>query len=186
MSVKKIAVLLKEGFEEVEAIVPIDVLRRLGMDVVIAGDSGGVPGAHGVMIDTDLLLEDVDVATLSCVLLPGGMPGATNLRDDPAVIELVKAVHFAGGIVAAICAAPIAFAAAGIMGGKRCTGYPMPLVKESLADADYTGAPSEIDGNIVTGKGPGAAFDFALAVATALGAESQTRTLYENMFVKCV
>jgi len=181
---KKIAVLLKEGFEEIEAVVPIDVLRRLGFDVLLVGDAGRVPGAHGVEIATDLLMEDVDVSNFDAVMLPGGMPGSTNLRDDPSVLEMVRAMHSSGKLVCAICAAPIVLAAAGIMTGKRCTGYPMGLVEEALSDAEYTRAPVESDGNIVTGKGPGAAFDFALAVATALGAEPKARSLYKNMFVR--
>jgi 4-methyl-5(b-hydroxyethyl)-thiazole monophosphate biosynthesis len=180
---KRIAVLLKDGFEEVEAIVPIDVLRRLDFEVILVGDSERVAGAHGVEIATDVTMAEMDASNLDAVMLPGGMPGSTNLRDDPEVLDLIRTLYSSGKIVAAICAAPIALAEAGIIAGKRCTGYPMELVEQALANANYTRSPVEIDGNVVTGKGPGAAFDFALALATALGAEPQARSLYKNMFV---
>ena len=181
---KKIAVLLEEGFEEIEAIVPIDVLRRLEFNLSMAGVSSEVTGAHGVRIRTDFLISEVNYAEFDAVILPGGMPGSANLKDNSDVISLVKKMYAAGKITAAICAAPIVFAEAGIMTGKRCTGYPMPLVREMLADADYTGERVEIDGTVITGKGPGAAYEFAVAVASALGAEPAARTLMKNMFVK--
>jgi protein deglycase len=180
----KIAILLAEGFEEIEAIVPIDVLRRLEFDLVIAGFEPQITGAHGVIFETDALIENLDVSDFSTVILPGGLPGATNLRDSQMVIDLVRKMYDAGKIVAAICAAPIALSAAGIMKGKTCTGYPMPLVKDALADANYTADKVERDGNVITGKGPGAAFDFAFEIAKALGKEAQMRQLKKMMFVK--
>ena len=181
---KRIAVLLEEGFEEIEAIVPIDVLRRLEFDVVLAGKSAKVAGAHGINIETDCLIDDLDASDLDAVLLPGGMPGSTNLRDNPKVTALVKEMYEAGKITAAICAAPIALAEAGVTKGKKCTAYPMQLVHDALSDAEYTGNPAETDGNLITGKGPGAAFDFAVAVASALGKAPQARSLMKNMFVR--
>ena len=100
------------------------------------------------------------------------------------VISLVQQLNSAGKIVAAICAAPIVLAEAGIMAGKTCTGYPMAMVKDALANANYTGGKAERDGNIVTGKGPGAAFDFSLELAIALGLEPEARQLMKVMFVK--
>lgn len=181
---KKIAVLLAEGFEEIEAVVPIDVLRRLEFNVVTASITDKVSGSHGVAFDSDCLIDNLESADLDAVILPGGLPGAENLKNSPKVISLVKEMNTAGKIVAAICAAPIALAEAGIMAGKTCTGYPMALVKDALADADYTGEKVEHDGNIITGKGPGAAFDFAVEIAIALGKEPQARQLMKVMFVK--
>ena len=181
---QKIAILLEEGFEEIEGIVPIDVLRRLEFDIIIAGKSAKVAGAHDIKIDADCLISELDPSTLDALILPGGLPGATNLRDNPEVIELIKTMNGKGKYVCAICAAPIALHKAGIMTGLTCTGYPMPLVKETLSDANYTGDRVERDGNIITGKGPGAAFEFAVEIASALGKEPQARSLMKNMFVR--
>ena len=180
----KIAVLLAEGFEEIEAIVPIDVLRRLEFDLVLAGFAKKVTGAHGIIFETDVLIDNLDVSDLSTVILPGGLPGSTNLRDSQIVIDLVRKMHNADKFVAAICAAPIALSAAGIMDGKTCTGYPMALIKDALSNANYTAEKVERDGNIITGKGPGAAFDFAFEIAKALGKEPQMRQLKKMMFVE--
>lgn len=181
---KKIAVLLAEGFEEIEAVVPIDVLRRLEFEVVTASLGGRVSGSHGIVFEADGLVDGLDAAELDAVILPGGLPGAENLKNSPKVISLVKEMYNAGKIVAAICAAPIILAKAGIMTGKTCTGYPMALVKDALADANYTGGKVEHDGDVITGKGPGAAFDFAVEIAIALGKEPQARQLMKSMFVK--
>ena len=180
----KIAILLEEGFEEIEAIVPIDVLRRLEFDVTIAGTSAKVAGAHDIRIDTDSIVRELDVESLDALILPGGLPGATNLRDNPEVIELVQEMNDKEKLICAICAAPITLQKAGIMTGKTCTGYPMDLVKDALFDANYTGGRVEKDGNIITGKGPGASFEFAVEIASALGKEPQARSLMKNMFVR--
>ncbi|MCK5843642.1 MAG: DJ-1/PfpI family protein, partial [Victivallales bacterium] len=122
---KTVAVLLADGFEEIEAITPIDILRRLEFNVIIAGLSDDVSGAHGIKIDVDKSLDDLSAKNLDAVLLPGGLPGSTHLRDDERVIRLVREMAEAGKIVSAICAAPIVLAKAGLMKGKTCTGYPM-------------------------------------------------------------
>ena len=181
---RKMAVLLAEGFEEIEAVIPIDVLRRLEFEVVTVSLGGKVSGSHGIIFDPDCLIDALDAAALDAVILPGGLPGAENLKNSPQVINLVREMYNAGKIVAAICAAPIALAQAGIMKGKTCTGYPMALVKDALADANYTAEKVEHDGNVITGKGPGAAFDFAVEIAIAMGKESQARQLMKSMFVK--
>lgn len=181
---KKVAVLLAEGFEEIEAVIPIDVLRRLDVEVVTAAVGDKPVGAHNLAFEADCRISDLAADELDALILPGGMPGSTNLMASAEVISLVRDLHSAGKIVAAICAAPIVLAKAGIMAGKTCTGYPMALVKEALANADYTGEKTERDGNIVTGKGPGAAFEFALEVAAALGLEPEARQLMKSMFVK--
>ena len=180
---KTIAVLFADGFEEIEAVTPVDILRRLDFKVVMAGFADEVAGAHGMSLKMDTLVDDLVADDLDAIVLPGGLPGSTNLRDDDRVLRLVSSMSDAGKVVAAICAAPIVLAKAGIMKGRTCTGYPMGMLKDALADADYTAAQVETDGNIVTGKGPGAAAEFAFAVAAALGAESQARQLAKMMFV---
>ncbi len=181
---KKIAIILAEGFEEIEAIVPADVLRRLGHEVLLVSlDDLPTAGAHGIAVGADCSLDALDTASLDALILPGGMPGAENLRNSQSVVSLVRQMHSAGKVVAAICAAPIVLAEAKIMAGKVCTGYPMAMVKDALSDARYTGEKTEVDGNIVTGKGPGAAFDFAVKVAEALDDAPKARQLMKEMFV---
>jgi len=186
MERRAVAVLLAEGFEEIEAVVPVDVLRRLEVPVAVVGVGGReITGSHSLRLTAETTLEEVAADGLSGLILPGGLPGATNLRDHPAVISLVRAVHAAGRPVCAICAAPIVLAAAGVIQGRNVTGYPMALVKEAVAaaGATYTGSPAEADGPVVTGKGPGAAFAFAVAVAAALGKEAEARSLMKAMQV---
>jgi len=181
---KKIAILLEDGFEEIEAVVPIDVLRRLEFDILLAGKTAKVAGAHNIKIDSECLISELNADELDAVILPGGLPGSTNLRDNPVVIKLVSDMYNAGKLVSAICAAPIVLQKAGIMDGKTCTGYPMAMLKEALADADYTGNRVEVAGNIITAKGPGAAFEFAVAIASYFGKKPQGHTLMKNMFQK--
>ena len=178
---KKIAVILADGFEEIEAVVPIDVFRRLEFEVVIAGLSKTVKGSHGITIQADFLLSELKESEFDAVFLPGGMPGAANLRDSSEVLALVKKVNARGGIVSAICAAPIALKAAGVIEGKKVTSH--PSVKNDLKGCIHTGKLTETDGNVVTGKGPGAAFEFAVKVASALGRTTEAESLMGNMFV---
>ena len=178
---KKIAVILADGFEEIEAVVPVDVLRRLEFEVVIAGLSKTVKGSHGIKVQADCLLSELKETEFDAVFLPGGMPGSANLRDSSEVLALVKKVNARGGIVSAICAAPIALKAAGVIDGKTVTSH--PSVKNEIKGCIHTGKLTETDGNIVTGKGPGAAFEFAVKVASSLGKASEAESLMTNMFV---
>jgi len=178
---KKIAIILADGFEEIEAVVPADVFRRLEFELVISGLSKIVTGSHGIKIQTDCLLSELKEPELDAIFLPGGMPGSANLRDSSEVLALVRKVNARKGIVSAICAAPIALKAAGVIEGKTVTSH--PSVKNELKGCNHTGKLTETDGNIVTGKGPGAAFEFAVKVASALGKASEAETLMSNMFV---
>lgn len=167
----KILIMLAPGFEEAEAVIAADVLKRMGFEVTLAGvDSIEVTGAHHITVRADALLGDLNPADYRAAVLPGGLPGATNLRDSALVRRTVLAVYENGGIAAAICAAPLALAAFGLLDGKTVTGY--PGMEKEFGRARYTGRFTETDGRIVTGKGPAAAFRFGAAVGEALGKSS--------------
>jgi 4-methyl-5(b-hydroxyethyl)-thiazole monophosphate biosynthesis len=179
---KRVLVVLAEGFEEIEAVIPIDVLRRLEFDVTVAGliDSV-VTGAHGLAFNADCMFDNVDAADFDAVLLPGGMPGSANLRDNISLGEFIIEMYDAGKLVTAICAAPIALGKAGILKGKKATCY--PGFEDQLDCGEYTANRTEVAGNVITGKGPGAAFEFVVKVATALGKGVEVEKLYSGMFV---
>ncbi|MGQ9590530.1 MAG: DJ-1 family glyoxalase III [Planctomycetota bacterium] len=168
----KACVLLAEGFEEIEAVTIVDVLRRAGAEVVALAvegrspDSLAVTGSHGIRVVADAALAERSEEAWDAVILPGGMPGSTNLRDSPAVQALVKKQHARGGKLAAICAAPIALAAAGVLDGKKATSY--PGLETQLRGATYLTNPIVRDGQIVTSRGPGTALAFALELASEL------------------
>lgn len=168
-----ILVLMAPGFEEIELTAPVDILRRLGFPVVTVGVKGRrVEGSHGLVMEADMLLVDVDAGQYSGVVLPGGA-ASWLLRDTAAVRKLVADMHSAGKMVGAICAAPIVLQAAGILENRRITCYPAPDVTEVFGrDTTITDKTVETDGNIVTGRGPGAALEFGFALGEYLGADT--------------
>ena len=183
MKMNPVVFVLANGFEETEAIGTADVLKRIGFIVKLAGlDSDVVVSSAGTRIQTDLLFRDADLENAAAIVLPGGLPGAHNLRDSQAVIDALQSMNRAGKIIAAICAAPVVLQRAGLSAGKRLTGY--PGTNQGLADLVYTGNRTERDGNIVTGKGPGVSFEFGARIAEALGADpAKIKAVLDGMFV---
>lgn len=180
----RVAVLLAEGFEEVEAVAIIDVLRRADVEVTIAaasGPAGVVSGAHQIRLTAEAALTDLHPHELALVVLPGGMPGSTALAANPAVLDLLRQVHAGGGLVAAICAAPLALHAAGLLHGRRVTCY--PAVEKQLTGAVCTGQAVQRDGRIITSRGPGTALQFALELVRVLGREARAEQLRLGMLV---
>ena len=179
---KPILFIVAPGFEEIELSAPVDILRRLEVPVVTAGLSGRTAeGAHGLPVTAETLMEDADPADYDGIVLPGG-PASWTLRDTPAVLSLVRAMHAEGKLVGAICAAPIALEAAGVIAGRRVTCY--PAVKGDLKSAaEVLDTPAATDGNIVTGRGPGAALEFGFALADYLGFADKTPALRRDMCV---
>jgi 4-methyl-5(b-hydroxyethyl)-thiazole monophosphate biosynthesis len=172
---KRALVLLAEGFEEMEAVAPIDVLRRAGVTVVAAGLADGpVRGSRGVVVVPDVPLAAVLHERFDAVVLPGGLKGAENLRDDPRVRDLVARTLAGGGIVGAICAAPaLVLAAHGFLTGRRATCHPSCV--EDLPAGTHAAGQVVRDGPFVTGQAAGAALPFALALVTALCGEERAR-----------
>jgi len=180
---KRIVMVLAPGFEEAEAVITADVLRRVGFDLVMAGlNNIVVVGAHDIKITADAVLSELDTVDFDAVILPGGLPGSMNLRNSNELMDFVHSVHAGGGIAAAICAAPIALARFGLTDGKTITAY--PGFEEYLNGNMPTGRMTEIDGLIITGKGPGAAFEFAGCIAEALGEGNRADGVLEGMFAR--
>ena len=164
---KKIAVLFKEGYEEVEALTPVDVLRRANVYVDLVGmDSDTVMSSHQIIIKMDKVFDE-SIYEYDGIILPGGLPGSTNLRDDKRVINIIQDFNEKGKLVAAICAGPIALGKAGILKDKICTCA--PGFEDQLTGASYQEAIVQIDGNIITGKGPAAALEFGYSILEYLG-----------------
>lgn len=184
-SARRVLVPLAEGFEEIEAVTIIDVLRRAGIEVVTASlaASTSVKGAHGISVAADTTLDASRSGRFDAVVLPGGMPGAAHLRDDARVLAALKSVVAQGGTAAAICAAPIALEAAGLLAGRRATGY--PGFREQLASASARVEDRVVeDGPIVTSCGPGTALEFALALAARLAGRKTADDLRAGMLVR--
>ncbi len=155
-----ILVLLANGFEEIEALTPIDVLRRAGLKVVSCGLGGKtVRGSHGITVEADALPGEIDLSEVTMAIFPGGMPGATNIDSHPFTDKAIDAVTKNGGRLAAICAAPLVLGRRGLLEGKRATCY--PGFEGELAGAIVTDDGVVTDGNITTAKGMGVALEFA-------------------------
>ena len=182
MNKQPVIIVLADGFEETEAIGTADVLKRIGFSVRLAGLNGSpVTSSAGTRILPDILFREADLENAAALVLPGGLPGATNLRDSREVVEALQSMHRVGKVVAAICAAPIVLERAGLSEGRRLTGY--PGTNQGLPKLVYTGNRTECDGNIVTGKGPGVSFEFGARIAAALGADpDKIKTVLDGMF----
>lgn len=173
---------LAPGFEEIEAMTIIDVLRRAGHDAVTAGTvPGPITGAHGVVVTPDCVVTNIDASALRMVVLPGGLPGATNLRDSAAVVELLQQVHAKGGIAAAMCAAPMVLGKAGLAKGRRVTCY--PGFEDQLTGGICVTDRVVEDGRVVTSRGPGTAMEFALALVAHLGDPAKAAALRTGMLI---
>ena len=165
----RVLVPLAQGCEELEAITITDLLVRAGVDVTTAGlDQRPVKASRGTTIIPDTSIDAVIDEIYDLIVLPGGLPGADHLRDDDNVQTLLKNHAASGKIIGAICAAPKAIAAAGLLEGKTATAYPGVLEALNGNQIEATGSAIEIDGNIVTSRGPGTAMDFALTLIEML------------------
>lgn len=180
----RVLVPLAEGFEEIEAVTVIDVLRRAGCDVVVAGlQPGPVRGAHGIEVRADTELGLLDAASFDMIVLPGGQPGTRNLAADPRVLEIVRAHHARGRTTAAICAAPSVLQAAGVLGVATVTSHPSVRTMLGKAKLDDESAVVR-SGSIVTSQGPGTALAFALELAAECAGRAKADELARAMIVR--
>lgn len=179
---KKVLVLLADGFEEVEALSVVDVLRRGNVDCKMCsiGDEY-VRGTHNIIIKSDCNIRDIDNNDYDAVVLPGGLPGAENLKVD-CVKELITKMNKKKKIIAAICAAPGTLEYFNILEGKKCTSYP-GFIQEKEKVNYVEDEVVVIDNNIITSRGPATALAFALAILNELGYINEMEDIKEEMLV---
>jgi len=173
-------ILLAPGFEEMEALVPADLLRRAGLDVALVSTAGEfVPGGHNIAVKADLALSQVDLNDLELLILPGGGVGVADLGKDPGVEALVRQAAASGKKLAAICAAPSLLSKWGLLEGRQAVCY--PTWADKIADATFLpGEKLAQDGNIITGQAAGASFEFGLKLIEVLaGADTAERVRKE-------
>jgi protein deglycase len=180
---KKICIPLADGFEEIEAVTLIDVLRRAGFSVETCGlNSLQASGSHGITITADMTLDQALECAWDLIVIPGGMPGATNLRDDARIGKLLEKTAKAGGYVGAICAAPIVLAHFGFLKGRKATSY--PGFGEQMPGAEYSNDCVVCDGNVITSRGPGTAMEFALTITEMFAGRLKADELRKQMLVR--
>ena len=192
---KRVILLLAEGFEEVEAVTPIDYLRRAGIDVTVAaaGENTAVTGSHGIKLSADALLGGLfgggkpDLSGWDAVILPGGLPGAVNLAASEAVQGLLKEMAAQGKLVCAICASPArVLAPLGLLKGKNFTCYPgeeKNIAAPVLAEASLKTDRVVEDGKLITSRGAGTAAEFACAIIERLAGEGEGKKIAEKVLL---
>ncbi len=178
----RVLVPIAQGSEELEAISVIDLLRRAEVEVVVAGlTDGPITMSRKTVILPDTTLDKVMNEDFDMIVLPGGLPGAENLDKDARIRTLLQKMHGEGKFVCAVCAAPFVLANAGVLNGKKATGYPGFLEKAGNPEVQITGEAVVRDGNIITSRGPGTAMDFALELVEALCGHEKRVQLEERL-----
>lgn len=180
---KKAFVFLAEGFEEIEALGTVDVLRRAGIEVttVSINNDKCVKGAHNITVTADFCFGEASFDGADALILPGGMPGSKNLNECEPLKEALLQQYRENRIVAAICAAPLVLGGLGLLKGKKATCY--PGFEPTLIGAEVTGAPVVTDENVITGKGPGFVFTFALALVAAIKGEAVAEEVAAGLLI---
>lgn len=180
---KKVLVALAPGFEEIETVTVVDILRRAGARVVLAGtEEGLIEGSRGVNIKADSHVDRIDHEDFDLIVLPGGQPGTTNLQKNARVLEILKHMHRANKQIAAICAAPMVLQTAGIL--NDCTVTSHPSVKENLLGVKYSESRVVTAGNIITSRSPGTALEFALKLVEILFGKERMEVVNAGVLAK--
>lgn len=179
---KKVLVLLADGFEEIEALSVVDVLRRGNIDCKMCSIEGEyVRGTHNIVVQSDCSIKDINSGDYDAVVLPGGLPGAENLKAN-CVKELITKMNGSKKIIAAICAAPETLEYFNILEGKKCTSYP-GFIQEKEKVSYIEDEAVVIDDNIITSRGPATALSFALTILEELGCMNEMEDIKEGMLV---
>ena len=179
----KVVVLLAEGFEEVEAVAIVDVLRRAEIEVTLAGlHEGPVTSARKIRVLPYVVIDEISTDRFDMIILPGGQPGSDNLNNDARVRSLVREFHSKGKLTAAICAAPYVLANAGILDGKRVTSY--PTYRDRLGNVTYEEQTVVEDGNVITSRGPGTALCFGLSIVARLAGKEKANQIRQAMLLE--
>ncbi len=177
----KVYQFMADGFEDIEALAPLDILKRGGVEVVTVSIMGRewVESANGVTLKADRLFEDTEFDDADMLLLPGGMPGASHLKHHEGLRQLLLDHAAKGRRIGAICAAPMVPGSLGLLEGKRATCY--PGFESQLKGAEYTGQPVTVDDIFVTGKGPGASLPYSYQLLSLLAGDDEAKNIQQQM-----
>jgi len=184
---KRVVVPLAHGFEEIETVTVVDILRRAGISVIMAGiEAGSPPGAvegrTGIKLVPDLAIDGVKASDFDMIVLPGGAKGTQTLQKDLRVAQLLRSLQEGNGYIAAICAAPTVLAAHGMIAGRKVTSH--PSVRDQLPGALYDEERVVIDGKLVTSRGPGTAMEFAMALVEILAGRQKAEEVNQGVLAK--
>lgn len=175
-----IYVFLADGFEETEALAPVDILRRCDLEVCTVGVGGEyITGSHNITVKADITEKEVTTDSIDAVVLPGGMPGTLNLEASAVVKACVSYCAQNNLPICAICAAPSILGHMGLLKGRRATCF--PGFESQLEGAQVSGELAVIDGNIITGKGAGAAIEFGLQIAAVLAGKEKSEAVRDSL-----
>ncbi|HZC68349.1 MAG TPA: DJ-1 family glyoxalase III [Nitrospirales bacterium] len=186
---KRVVVPLAHGFEEIETVTVVDILRRAGISVTMAGVEGGAPpaaveGRTGIKLVPDVTMDEVKATDFDMIVLPGGRKGTQTLAKDLRVARLLPLFQEGERYIAAICAAPTVLAAHGMIAGRRLTSH--PSVKEQLTGAVYDEGRVVIDGRLVTSRGPGTAMEFAMALVEILLGRQKVEEINQGVLASSI
>lgn len=181
---KIVALFLANGFEEIEALGTVDILRRANINVITVSISDvlEVEGAHNIKVVADKLFSELDFSSIDVLVLPGGMPGAKHLNEHVALKAKVAEFANNGNCVAAICAAPIVLGGLGLLDGKRATTY--PGFESQLSGAEVVSEGVVVSGNIITGRGPAFVYDFALELVETIAGFDARKEVESGLLLK--
>lgn len=178
---KRVSVFLADGFEEIEGLTVVDLLRRAGVHVDTVSVSGSlvIHGAHGIDVNADVLFGDMDFSDVDMLVLPGGMPGTVHLQEHAGLEELLKEFYEKQAYIAAICAAPGILGALGFLRGRTACSY--PSMEGALTGADVVREPVSVDGHIITSRGMGTAIPFVLTLISILCGQEKADEVSESI-----
>lgn len=181
----RVLVPLAEGFEEIEAVAVIDILRRAGVEVISAGlTEGPIKGSRGVTVVPDTAVHRIQDDDFDMVVLPGGLPGTNNLRLDKRIHDIVTRIHERKGYVTAICAAPTIYAELGFLEGRRATSHPSTREQVRPKVAEYSEDRVVVDGHFITSRAPGTAIEFALKLVEVLKGKEMVKKVNEGVMAR--